>query len=77
MAKSRSNDDILELHIQCRVCAKKFHSLLPSDHKDITIRCPFCSNFALAIIDEFYLRPEIEAFGKVIDGADKKRKYRI
>ncbi|MFQ5480542.1 MAG: hypothetical protein ACE5DW_04625 [Thermodesulfobacteriota bacterium] len=77
MARLGSNGQILELHIRCRECRKEFDSLLAPGSKDLTISCPFCSNLALAIIEDFSLRPGINADREVKASSDKKRKLRI
>ncbi|MFQ5428474.1 MAG: hypothetical protein ACE5EZ_05775 [Thermodesulfobacteriota bacterium] len=77
MARLSADEKILELHIQCRVCSKKFNSLLTSAQKDLAITCPSCSNFALAIVEDFSLKAGKRTSSETEDPLKKKRRYRI
>ncbi len=43
----------IELDIECRLCGWRFKRFLSDTPTDVTIRCPLCYSFALAIIDDF------------------------
>ncbi len=77
MARLSTNENVLELHLQCGQCEKKFSSLLAPGKKDLAITCPFCSNFVLAIIEEFTLKLATKASSRAEDSLYEKRRYRI
>lgn len=77
MARLGSDEDILELRIQCRACSKTFNSLLPPGHEDLAITCPFCSRFALAVIEDFSLNAGTAASSGAPNSLYKKKRYRV
>ncbi len=77
MARLSPKGQILELHIRCRVCKKNFDSLLVSGKQNLIITCPFCSNLALAVIEDFSMHPVHTASKGIKDSLENKRKYRI
>jgi len=41
----------IQLYIACRRCNRRFKRHLSGAPTDITIKCPFCSSFALALTE--------------------------
>jgi len=77
VAELGSKNKNLELHIQCRVCAKNFTKSIAPVSIDSTIRCPYCKSFALALIENFNIRPSDSLLPGVSLISKKKKKFRI
>jgi len=77
VAELGSKNKNLELHVRCRVCAQSFTKSIAPVSIDSTIRCPYCKSFALAVIENFNIRPS----DSLLPGAsliiNKKKKFRI
>jgi len=77
VAELGSKNKNLELHVQCRVCAKSFTKSIAPVSIDSTIRCPYCKSFALAVIENFNIRPSDGLLAGVSPITQKKKKFRI